>query len=109
ARHPLDRPPVQRDRVGERGPRLELAAPGQRDPAVAPEEVRLALGRTLLDDQLDVLETFGPPGRQRVDRLHDEVLEPLAIDHGQPRRAASDDNASMTTREGQNAATSLSA
>ena len=97
-RHAFDRPLVQRDRVGEGRPRVELTSLGQRDPVVAPEQVRILPRRAVLDDQLDVLEAFVHPRGQRVERLHDQLLEVFAVHHHQPRRAANAESASMTTR-----------
>ena len=71
---PFDRRAEQRDRVRQHE-EVAAVALGLRDPVVQAEEGRLARGRIVLDDDLDVLHPLEHPSGQGVERVGDEVLE----------------------------------
>jgi hypothetical protein len=72
----LDRRPVERDAIGQRTGVVEALR--LRDALVEAEELLVALGGTVLDEDRDVVHRLLDPAGKFVQRIGDERLEPTA-------------------------------
>src|SRR5207248_6246930 len=84
-----DRPAEDEDAVGEHAA-VVPAALGEGVPLVHPEQVRIAGRRVVLDQDHHVVEKVEELAGYRVERVTDQLLEPVPAHpdrHGQARRA----------------------
>src|SRR5690606_24206137 len=80
--------PKQDNAVGQL-PEAVVAALGERDPLIDPEQVERAVVGTVLDDEDQVLETVDHLVREQVELLDDERLEGVRVEVDPGHRADS--------------------